>query len=83
MLSVTEAGRNFSLIDLMYETVSALSTVGLTAAGTARFSTAGKVLLMLYMYLGRVGPMTIMLVLSGRQKENAMVRYPEEHLIIG
>ena len=83
VLSVTEAGRNFSLIDLMYETVSALSTVGLTAAGTARFSTAGKVLLMLYMYLGRVGPMTIMLVLSGKQKENAMLRYPEEHLIIG
>ena len=83
ILSVTEAGKGFSLIDLMYETVSALSTVGLTAAGTPKFSRAGRLMLILYMYFGRVGPMTIMLVLSGRQKDQAMVRYPEEHLLIG
>jgi len=84
LLTITEAGRGFSLIDLMYETVSALSTVGLTSAGTPAFSFSGKLLLMLYMYFGRVGPMTIMLVLAGRhQKDNVSVRYPEEHLIIG
>jgi len=83
ILSVTESGKSFSLIDLMYETVSALSTVGLTAAGTPRFSRAGQALLMLYMYFGRVGPMTIMLVLSGKQEKQAKARYPEENLLIG
>ena len=84
ILTVTEAGKGIDIIDLMYETASALSTVGLTSAGTVRFSFGGKLLLMLYMYFGRVGPMTMMLVLAGRhQKENTSLRYPEENLIIG
>ena len=83
ILSVTEVGKGFTLIDLMYEAVSALSTVGLTAAGTPGFSMPGKLLLILYMYFGRVGPMTIMLVLSGKQKDNATMHYPEEHLLVG
>jgi len=84
ILSVTETGKGFALIDLMYETVSALSTVGLSGIGTQRFSPSGKLLLILYMYIGRVGPMTVMLVLSARsRKENTTVRYPEEHLMIG
>lgn len=84
ILTVTEAGKGFSLVDLMYETVSALSTVGLTTVGTPKLSLPGKILLILYMYCGRVGPMAIMLVLSGRhQRESNAVRYPEEHLLIG
>lgn len=84
VLSVTEAERGINLIDLAYETVSALSTVGLSSVGTAGYSPAGKWLLMLYMYFGRVGPMTIMLVLAGKRgNEQANARYPEENLLIG
>lgn len=82
-LSVTEAERGFSLIDLMYETVSALSTVGLTALGTPKMSGAGRAIMILYMYIGRVGPMTIMLTLAKGGQGSAQVTYPEEHLIIG
>ena len=84
VLTVTEADKGINVIDLMYETVSALSTVGLSSVGTPCFSLGGKLLLMLYMYIGRVGPMTVMLVLAGRnRKENTSVRYPEESLLIG
>ena len=84
VMTVTEAGRGVSLIDLMYETASALFTVGLTASGTPHFTLAGRLLLVALMYIGRVGPMTVMLLLSGSPKrESKGLNYPEEHILIG
>lgn len=82
LLSVWNPGIPF--IDVLFETASALGTVGLTSAGTARFSTASQALLMLLMYIGRVGPMTLMLVLLKRLEDKpSTIRYPSEQILVG
>ena len=52
------------LIDIMYEVFSALGTVGLTRGVTPAFSLAGKLVLIASMYFGRLGPITMALVMN-------------------
>ncbi|MBS5938887.1 Trk family potassium uptake protein [Clostridium sartagoforme] len=80
VLSYTEVGASF--IDLLYEATSALGTVGLTLGLTPKLSAIGKVLIMIMMYLGRVGPLTVMLALT-RKKKKSGYRYPEGKILIG
>ena len=52
--------------------------------GTANFSIPSKVLLIVLMYFGRVGPLTMMLTLNhGNPRGGKAIRYPEEQIIIG
>lgn len=80
LLSYTEKGASF--LSLLYETTSAFGTVGLTVGLTQQLSEVGKVLIMIMMYLGRVGPLTVVLSLM-RNKNNNGVRYPEGKILIG
>ena len=80
LLSYTEQGASF--LSLLYETTSAFGTVGLTVGLTQQLSEVGKVLIMIMMYLGRVGPLTVVLSLM-RNKNNNGVRYPEGKILIG
>jgi len=84
-ISVIESGRNFDMLDLLFETTSAFSTTGLSSAGTANLSPASQWLLLPLMYLGRVGPLTLALALAGRMERgrSAKVHYPEEKIMIG
>lgn len=69
--------------DSLYEAVSALATVGLTAGSTGKLSLAGKLLIILYMYFGRVGVLTLSMgfLLSDRAAER--IRYAQTNLLIG
>ena len=80
LLSYTEKGASF--IALFYETVSALGTAGLTLGLTSELSSVGKVLIMFMMYLGRVGPLTVVLSIT-RKKINSGIKYPEGKILIG
>ncbi|AYE35557.1 TrkH family potassium uptake protein [Clostridium septicum] len=80
MLSYTEVGATF--MDLLYETTSAFGTVGLTTGLTPNLSKIGKVLIMLMMYFGRVGPLTVALALTRRRKKSGY-KYPEGKILIG
>ena len=80
LLSVTEKGVEF--IDLLYEATSAFGTVGLTTGVTQSLSSVGRVIIMIMMYLGRVGPLTVALALTNR-KNKADYRYPEGKILIG
>ncbi|MEW8956425.1 TrkH family potassium uptake protein [Clostridium sp.] len=80
ILSVTEAGA--SLEYLLYEATSAFATVGLTLGITTKLSTIGKIVIALTMYLGRVGPMTVVLALTTRKK-NKSIKYPEDKILVG
>ncbi len=80
ILSYTEAGASF--IDLLYESASALGTVGLTLDLTPNLSSVGKILIMIMMYLGRVGPITVMLALTRKRKKSGY-KYPEGKILIG
>ena len=80
LLSYTE--KEVSFIALFYETVSAFGTAGLTLGVTSKLSSVGKVLIMIMMYLGRVGPLTVVLSIT-RKKINLGIKYPEGKILIG
>ena len=72
-----------SFTDALYEAVSALATVGLTAGVTGALSIPAQLLIILYMYFGRVGVLTISLgFLTGNRVEERF-RYAETSLLIG
>lgn len=69
--------------DGLYEAISALATVGLTAGATASLSVAAQILIIIYMYFGRVGVLTISLgFLMGNRAEERF-RYAQTNLLIG
>ena len=72
-----------SFTDALYEAVSALATVGLTAGVTGSLSIPAQILIIIYMYFGRVGILTISLgFLMGDQAEERF-RYAQTSLLIG
>ncbi len=76
--------QNFDFIDIMFEVASALGTVGLTVGVTPELSHGGKIVIAIIMFLGRLGPVTIAMALTLRQDiNNAIVKYPEENVIVG
>jgi trk system potassium uptake protein TrkH len=78
-LLVFEQGKN--PVHLLFESVSAFCTVGLSLANTSTFSQAGKIVVILLMFIGRVGPLTLLtgLMVSYHKKYS---RYPEIDIII-
>lgn len=80
ILTIVEPGESF--ISLLYEATSAFGTVGLTTGVTTRLSEAGKIIIIIMMYLGRVGPLTVALALANKQKKSK-VKYPEGKVLIG
>lgn len=83
-IAVTEhyLGDRPPFVALLFETMSAQATVGLTTGITPSISTAGKLILVLAMFVGRLGPLTIVYALQVRQ-EPRRYRYPEETVHIG
>ena len=66
LMGLLEQPRGFSMIDLVFEEVSALGTVGLTAANTPTLTRPSQIWLIVLMYFGRVGPLTMMLSITRR-----------------
>lgn len=72
----------FESAEVMFETVSAFATVGLSTGITPELSTTAKALLIVLMFTGRIGPLTLALALAHRQRARRY-RVPEEKMIIG
>jgi len=72
----------FSPQNLLFETVSATGTVGLSAGVTAALSGAGKLCIISCMFLGRIGTLVIALMI-GRRDVGQAIRYPEEEITVG
>ncbi|MCQ4088588.1 TrkH family potassium uptake protein [Saccharibacillus sp. JS10] len=79
LMSITEK-KDFMVI--LFETTSAFGTVGLSLGLTPELSTAGKVLIALTMFAGRVGLLTLVYALKPKEKFEKF-RYPEGKIIIG
>ena len=77
------AASPMSFTDAMYEAVSALATVGLSAGGTASMSLPAQILIIVYMYFGRVGVLTISLGFLAGDRAEERFRYAETSLLIG
>ncbi len=85
-LAITEAdllasGR-FDFMDLVFEHVSAASTVGLSTGITSELSGAGKTILVIAMFIGRVGTLTIA-YLVGKKVISKNYKYPSGHTMVG
>lgn len=75
---------NVDLLDIAYECASAMGTVGISSIGTPSLRLPSKVLILMTMYFGRVGPLSMALLLAKRQRrQRELYRYPEERVMIG
>lgn len=75
----------FAFIDIVYEVSSALGTVGLTRGITSELSTAGKLVDIVLMYIGRLGPITMALAFGGYRRNSAtnLRELPARRIIVG
>lgn len=82
-LFVTEAGGGISSDALFFEAVSAVTTTGLAVGDTtASLSTAGRVVIMVAMFIGRLGALTVVLMIGDRESKKH-VRFPTEEIVVG
>jgi potassium uptake TrkH family protein len=78
LLAITDIGRD----DVLFEVISALGTVGLSAGATSLLSGAAQLIVIGLMILGRVGPPTLFAAIVLRERDR-LYRHPEERPIIG
>ena len=81
-LSITENSNGFNMSDIMFEASSALGTVGLTTGITPSLTTAGKLIIIAVMLIGRLGPLTLLAALTFNLKP-VRYNYPTEAIIVG
>jgi Trk-type K+ transport system membrane component len=86
LLSITEqhilARGNMNMMDLIFEQVSAFGTVGLSTGVTPHLSTLGKLILIVSMFVGRVGTLTVAFALT-RSAISRNYKYPYGHTMVG
>ena len=76
------ATHNFSLLESAFEVTSALGTVGLSLGVTKELSYIGKIIITACMFLGRVGPAALLLMMINKEKMDKII-YPEEKVLLG
>ena len=70
-------------LPLLFEAVSAFATVGLSLGATAALGPAGKLTIIAAMFIGRIGPLTLALLLGTSSARRAALHYPETRLMVG
>jgi trk system potassium uptake protein TrkH len=70
------------MVSLVFETISAFGTVGLSLGLTPLLTATGKIIIVLVMFMGRTGPLTLALAVTARQRR-AQYRYAEENVMVG
>jgi trk system potassium uptake protein TrkH len=82
LLTLSEHSLQKDFMEVLFEVTSAFGTVGLSMGLTAELSPLGKLLIIITMFIGRLGPLTLVFALSQKQNQ-VKYRYPEEKVIIG
>lgn len=81
ILSITEKAQ---FNQLLFETISACGTVGLSTGITSQLTVVGKIVIAISMFIGRLGPLTVALALASIQRRQQLnIRYPEDKVIVG
>ncbi|MFT8460629.1 MAG: TrkH family potassium uptake protein [Liquorilactobacillus ghanensis] len=80
ILSITE---HFSLISLIFEVAAAFGTTGLSMGITAGLSVVGKWVIIVLMFIGRVGMLYMLLLFVSKREQDFNYEYPTEQVIIG
>ena len=81
-LTFTEKSSDIPFLHLLFDTVSAFGTTGLSTGVPSQLSLAGKILFMITMFVGRLGPLTLALALAPRE-EATIYRFVQERVKIG
>ena len=68
---------------ILFESISALGTVGLSLGYTSSLSSMGKLIILCTMFAGRVGGLTIVFALAAKTQNKALIRYPESKVSVG
>lgn len=79
----TGDGNSISGLDALFESVSAFATVGLTSGVTGAANTVSRIALILTMFIGRVGPVSLALSLAMRTNKNKHQIIPEGKILVG
>ena len=79
LAAVTDA----SAIDIAYETVSATATVGLTRNLTSTLNLWGRLIIISTMYLGRVGPISLLVAFNAKKEKKNIIKNPTEEISVG
>ena len=83
-LMLTIVNPEFTLLESVFEVISAYATVGLSIGGTPSLTALGKVIIIMLMFLGRVGSLTIFVaLLSKSTRAKSKIRYAEGKIIVG
>ena len=77
------ATSNASALDVIYETVSATATVGLSRNLTSGLNTFGKIIIIVTMYFGRVGPISLAVALGSKNVSQNVISEPTEEISVG
>ena len=81
VLTITE---DAGFMEILFETVSAFGTVGLSVGITPYLTPVGKAIIIATMFAGRLGPLTVANALARRQnRKKSKIRYPEEKILVG
>jgi trk system potassium uptake protein TrkH len=75
--------QNLGFSATLFEVISAFSTTGLSLGITGELDTIGRLIIIALMFWGRLGAVTIMLVLLNRGPRASLVKYPEEPVLVG
>lgn len=75
--------RRADFLDTLYECVSALATVGLSRGITAQLGTAGKIIIIITMYIGRIGPISLALFFNANKMQKDLKHYPVADIQVG
>lgn len=83
VICFAEMGRGLSTTEIAYECISALATVGNSMGITASLSPVSKLVLIVGMFCGRVGPVTLAVAFAGKSGSEGGAHYPEERIMVG
>ena len=72
-----------TIVDVLYETVSATATVGLSRNLTPFLNSIGKIIIIITMYLGRVGPISLAIAFKSKKESTNLILNPTEEVSIG
>jgi trk system potassium uptake protein TrkH len=74
---------DFPFIKILFEVTSALATVGLSTGITSSLTIYGKSILILIMFIGRLGVLTFLMAIAMRNRKKVKIGYPSERIGVG
>ena len=82
-LAIALLESEYPFLDLLFESVSAISTVGLSSGITGSLKTESQLLLVVAMFIGRIVPPMVIVVALSQRGEQQPIRYPKEEMLVG